>query len=190
MVVGVLARGGTSGLPPQPRPCSFQILHPHFTTSPAASARPIEGTPKARPGMARGAWLAGLLALAAVLQLGAAMYEPEDNIIAVDDETFKKEVLADSNIWLVEFYAPWCGHCKALAPEYKKVAKSLDGIVKVRRIAIQEELRLKRPRTEPCGEFRARDRPPCRACKHYAGRLAQRPDVRHPRDPLILLRAV
>mmetsp|Transcript_25677 Transcript_25677/g.81551 ORF Transcript_25677/g.81551 Transcript_25677/m.81551 type:complete len:506 (+) Transcript_25677:1399-2916(+) len=88
--------------------------------------------------MARGAWLAGLLALAAVLQLGAAMYEPEDNIIAVDDETFKKEVLADSNIWLVEFYAPWCGHCKALAPEYKKVAKSLDGIVKVAAVDCDE----------------------------------------------------
>eukprot|EP01090_Pellita_catalonica_P009107 TRINITY_DN20173_c0_g1_i1.p1 TRINITY_DN20173_c0_g1~~TRINITY_DN20173_c0_g1_i1.p1 ORF type:complete len:261 (-),score=52.80 TRINITY_DN20173_c0_g1_i1:127-909(-) len=36
--------------------------------------------------------------------------------------------------WMVEFYAPWCGHCKALAPTWKKLATSAKGDFNVAKV--------------------------------------------------------
>lgn len=40
-------------------------------------------------------------------------------------KNFEQEVMQTKKDVLIEFYAPWCGHCKNLEPIYKKLAKQL-----------------------------------------------------------------
>lgn len=53
------------------------------------------------------------------------LYSSSDDVIELTANNFDQKVMKSSELWIVEFYAPWCGHCKNLAPEWKKAATAL-----------------------------------------------------------------
>jgi len=72
--------------------------------------------------------IALLLATAVVC---SAFYENSEDVVELTDKNFASTVVGSDYVWVVEFYAPWCGHCKAFSSEYARAAKNLHGIVHV-----------------------------------------------------------
>jgi len=52
------------------------------------------------------------------------------NILEIDDASFETEVLKSEKPVLVDFWAPWCGPCKAIAPVVQDLANSFGDKVK------------------------------------------------------------
>lgn len=55
----------------------------------------------------------------------------QDEVVELTDANFEKLVFGSKDLWLVEFFAPWCGHCKNLAPHWKSAASELKGKAKL-----------------------------------------------------------
>ena len=59
--------------------------------------------------------------------------------IKVTDESFSDDVLNADKPVLVDFWAEWCGPCKAIAPALEDIAQTLGDRVKVVKINIDDQ---------------------------------------------------
>jgi len=61
-----------------------------------------------------------------------------DKIIHVSDDSFEADVLKASNAVLVDFWAPWCGPCKQIAPILDEIVEEMGDKVTVAKINIDD----------------------------------------------------
>ena len=70
------------------------------------------------------------LLLLAVLAFSASLIAAEQKEWTLEE--FKKNVIEDDRVWLVEFYSGMCGSCKEFAPTWDRIEMSLNDVLKTK----------------------------------------------------------
>src|SRR5216684_2449981 len=61
-----------------------------------------------------------------------------DNVLHVTDASFEQEVMKSATPVLVDFWAPWCGPCKAIAPILDQLAGEYAGRLKIVKVNVDD----------------------------------------------------
>ena len=65
-----------------------------------------------------------------------------DKLVTITDANFDGEVLKSSQPVLIDFWATWCGPCRAIAPTIEELAKEFQGKAKVGKLDVDENTRV------------------------------------------------
>ena len=61
-----------------------------------------------------------------------------ESIVELSDSSFESEVINSEKPVLVDFWAPWCGHCRALAPVIEEISTDFVDKLKVGKVNVDD----------------------------------------------------
>lgn len=135
--------------------------------------------------MARTLLVSCLVALLGVVTADG-MYDGKSPVLQVNAKNYDSLIAQSNHTSILEFYAPWCGHCQNLKPAYEKAAKSLAGLAKVAAVNCDEDAN-----KAFCGQFGVQGFPTLKIVK--PGKKAGKPvieDYQGPREAKAIIEAV
>ncbi|EYE97522.1 putative disulfide isomerase [Aspergillus ruber CBS 135680] len=72
----------------------------------------------------------------------SAPANPQGISVPLTAESFQKLVTTSQDPWFIKFYAPWCGHCQALAPAWGQMGREMQHVLNIGEVNCDAEPRL------------------------------------------------
>ncbi|KAJ8674390.1 hypothetical protein QAD02_005652 [Eretmocerus hayati] len=70
------------------------------------------------------------------------IYDDDLQIVTLNRNDYFESVYDSEKIWFINFYSPMCSHCHHLAPDWRKVAKDLEGVIRVGAVNCEDDYHL------------------------------------------------
>jgi thioredoxin 1 len=66
-------------------------------------------------------------------------HEYDKGVVHLTEQTFDEALAAAEGVWMVDFWASWCGPCRAIAPVLEELAKTSNGSVTLAKVNVDEQ---------------------------------------------------